>query len=89
MQYFLGYSSFTDEPPFDASLFVEFRKRLGMENLNAINEKIVALKTKLESSKVKRSLLMIQIHLLGNQIINQITNTREGLYLMLQHVRKT
>lgn len=51
MQYFLGYSSFTDEPPFDASLFVEFRKRLGMENLNAINEKIVALKTKLESSK--------------------------------------
>ena len=29
MQYFLGYSSFTPETPFDASLFVEFRKRLG------------------------------------------------------------
>ncbi|NEW80853.1 MAG: transposase [Mariniphaga sp.] len=29
MQYFLGYSSFTTEPPFDASLFVEFRKKLG------------------------------------------------------------
>jgi hypothetical protein len=38
MQYFLGYSSFTDETPFDASLFVDFRKRLGLENLNAINE---------------------------------------------------
>jgi len=50
MQYFLGYPSFTNEKPFDASLFVEFRKRLGMENLNAINEKIVAIKTKLESS---------------------------------------
>ena len=50
MQYFLGYSSFTNETPFDASLFVEFRKRLGMDNLNAINEKIVAIKTKLESS---------------------------------------
>jgi len=37
MQYFLGYSSFTNETPFDASLFVEFRKRLGIENLNAIN----------------------------------------------------
>jgi transposase, IS5 family len=49
MQYFLGYPSFTNESPFDASLFVEFRKRLGMDNLNAINEKIVALKTKLES----------------------------------------
>jgi transposase, IS5 family len=51
MQYFLGYSSFTNETPFDASLFVEFRKRLGMENLNAINERIVALKTKIESEK--------------------------------------
>lgn len=50
MQYFLGYSSFTNEPPFDASLFVEFRKRLGMDNLNAINERIVAIKTKMESS---------------------------------------
>lgn len=41
---------FTNETPFDASLFVEFRKRLGLENLNAINEKIVAIKTKLEAS---------------------------------------
>ncbi len=47
MQYFLGYSSFTPEAPFDASLFVEFRKRLGMDSLNAINEKIIALKTKM------------------------------------------
>lgn len=51
MQYFLGYSSFTPEEPFDASLFVEFRKRLGIENVNAINERIVALKTSLETSK--------------------------------------
>lgn len=51
MQYFLGYSSFTAEAPFDASLFVEFRKRLGMDSLNAINEKIIALKTKMTDSK--------------------------------------
>ena len=44
MQYFLGYTSFSSEPPFDASLFVEFRKRLGMDNVNAINEKIVSLR---------------------------------------------
>ena len=49
MQYFLGYSSFTNEAPFDASLFVDFRKRLGLENLNAINERIVVLKTKAET----------------------------------------
>ncbi|HEX3010223.1 MAG TPA: transposase [Bacteroidales bacterium] len=46
MQYFLGYTSFSNEPPFDASLFVELRKRLGMDNVNAINEKIVALKNR-------------------------------------------
>ena len=31
MQYFLGYPSFTNETPFDPSLFVEFRKRLGIQ----------------------------------------------------------
>ena len=51
MQYFLGYTSFTDEAPFDASLFVDFRKRLGMENVNAISERIVALKTRFETKK--------------------------------------
>jgi hypothetical protein len=50
MQYFLGYSSFTTEAPFDASLFVEFRKKLGHNEINAINEKIVSLKTHLEAS---------------------------------------
>jgi len=43
MQYFLGFSSFSDQQPFDASLFVEFRKRLGAEQINAINEKILNL----------------------------------------------
>lgn len=51
MQYFLGYTSFTTEAPFDPSLFVEFRRNLGMANLNAINERIVAMKTYMESSK--------------------------------------
>ena len=51
MQYFLGFSSFSDEEPFDASLFVEFRKRLGAEQMNAINEKIL----KLAISPVKES----------------------------------
>jgi len=43
MQYFIGYSSFTTEQPFDPSLFVEFRKRLGIEQINSINEKILGL----------------------------------------------
>ena len=51
MQYFLGYSSFTTVSPFDPSLFVSFRKMLGIESINAINERIVAIKTRLESTK--------------------------------------
>ncbi len=51
MQYFLGYSSFNPEPPFDASLFVEFRSRLGLEQINAINERIHVLYQGIETEK--------------------------------------
>lgn len=56
MQYFLGFSSFSDQEPFDASLFVEFRKRLGAEQINAINEKILHLSIaqQKETSKSKK-----------------------------------
>jgi hypothetical protein len=43
MQYFIGYSSFSNEEPFDPSLFVEFRKRLDADTVNLINEKILGL----------------------------------------------
>ena len=43
MQYFIGYSSFSNEEPFDPSLFVDFRKRLGIEQINTINERILGL----------------------------------------------
>jgi hypothetical protein len=49
MQYFLGYSSFNDAPPFDPSLFVEFRKRLGLDKINALNETILKTKIELDS----------------------------------------
>ncbi len=52
MQYFLGYSSFTNQAPFDASLFVEFRKRLGFEQLNAINERIISLRANLATQQI-------------------------------------
>src|SRR5512133_1446754 len=52
MQYFLGYSSFSDEAPFDSSLFVDLRKRLDMDRINEINERILGLTT-LEETKDK------------------------------------
>lgn len=58
MQYFLGYSSFNPEPPFDASLFVEFRSRMGMEQIGAINARIHALyqdiTAKTSGTKIKK-----------------------------------
>lgn len=42
MQYFLGYSSFTNEEPFSDTLFPEIRARLSFELLSRINE-VIAL----------------------------------------------
>lgn len=42
MQYFLGYSSFTNEAPFTAPLFVEIRERLNLDVMSEINELIIA-----------------------------------------------
>jgi len=50
MQYFIGYSSFNTKEPFDPSLFVDFRKRLGIEQINSINEKMLGL-SKSETSQ--------------------------------------
>lgn len=40
LQYFLGYSSYIKDPPFDPSLFVDIRKRLGQQLIEEMNEKI-------------------------------------------------
>jgi transposase, IS5 family len=55
MQYFIGYSSFSNEAPFDSSLFVEIRKRLGVTELNAINNKIVELSTLVSAKKKNKT----------------------------------
>ena len=38
LQYFIGLPAFVQEPPFDASLLVHFRKRLGKDIINDLNE---------------------------------------------------
>ncbi len=42
LQYFLGYSSFTNEAPFVPSLFVEIRERLSLDILSSINDIVIA-----------------------------------------------
>ena len=41
LQYFLGFSSFKAEAPFDASLMVSIRKRLGIRAMQELNELIL------------------------------------------------
>ena len=50
MQYFLGYTSFTNEEPFSDTLFVEIRKRLSLELLSKIND-VIALHCLQKNSK--------------------------------------
>ena len=40
MQYFIGLDAFVEKPPFDSSLMVHFRKKLGKDIINEINELI-------------------------------------------------
>lgn len=51
MQYFIGYSSFSNEAPFDASLFVDIRKRLGVTQINEINKRILQLNEVLQTTE--------------------------------------
>ena len=41
LQFFLGLGGFSDKAPFEASMYVHFRKRFSVDFLNKINERIV------------------------------------------------
>lgn len=77
MQYFLGFSSFSDEEPFDASLFVEFRKRLGTEQINAINQKILQLSA--ERSKQSTAALKEDKAAVASQVADEQKQTAKEM----------
>ena len=52
LQYFIGMSSYNQNAPFDASMLVHFRQRIGIELVNKINQKMV--KKILEDSSSKQ-----------------------------------
>ena len=51
MQYFCGLKSFQCKEPFDASLFVDIRKRLGNEKFDAFNAEIIRKYREAEKGK--------------------------------------
>jgi hypothetical protein len=57
LQYFLGFKEYRDEPLFDPSMFVYFRKRFSKSKLSSINEAIAqkAIEEVEQSSKPKSS----------------------------------
>lgn len=54
LQYFLGYSSYIKEAPFDPSLFVDIRRRLGQELIAEMNERIYGFSLEKSSLKGKK-----------------------------------
>lgn len=56
MQYFVGLPGFTDEPLFDPSVFVDIRKRLGIEQINEINERIMKIDRRLDTDENDKSM---------------------------------
>ena len=55
LQYFLGFSAFSNEPPFDPSMFVHFRKRFDLASLGKINELIIALNARDKAKKAAKN----------------------------------
>jgi hypothetical protein len=51
MQFFIGLQEFTDEPPFDASLMVDFRKRFGEAGLASISEAVAMAQIGVKSNE--------------------------------------
>ncbi len=41
LQYFLGMSNYTDEEPFDSTMFVYFRERINVDLVKKVNLKMV------------------------------------------------
>mgnify|MGYP001802994787 FL=1 len=54
LQYFIGISSYSNETPFDASMLVHFRQRIGIELVNRINQKMVKEMLDNSSTPVKK-----------------------------------
>jgi hypothetical protein len=45
LQYFIGMTSYSSQAPFDSSMLVHFRQRIGVNLVNKINEKMVKEQT--------------------------------------------
>lgn len=54
LQYFLGLSGYSNAAPFDSSMLVHFRQRIGINLVNKINEKMVKDQTQVQGEGVEK-----------------------------------
>lgn len=54
LQYFIGQESYNNKAPFDASMMVHFRERIGLEFANKVNQEIV--KKAREEEKIRNEI---------------------------------
>lgn len=54
LQYFIGKPEFSNDIPFDPSMFVHFRKRLGQDIIQKVNKRVVELATAEKCGKDKK-----------------------------------
>ena len=54
LQFFIGMSSYNQDTPFDASMLVHFRQRIGVELVNRINKKMVKEMLEDSSKPIKK-----------------------------------
>lgn len=54
LQYFVGILSYINDTPFDASMLVHFRQRIGVELVNRINQEMVKKMLKDSSTPIKK-----------------------------------
>lgn len=54
LQYFIGMSSYSQDTPFDASMLVHFRQRIGVELVNKINQTMVKKMLEDSSAPIKK-----------------------------------
>lgn len=52
LQYFIGMKFYSNAAPFDSSMFVHFRERIGVNLVNKINEKMVKKQTEVPGNLV-------------------------------------
>lgn len=79
-QYFIGYKEFSHEEPFEPSLFVTIRKRLGQQEFEAMTDAFLEVIEKIESSgeKDRCDLSDSDVTKKLSKATEETTNTEDG-----------